>query len=78
MYQVSPIAKTATAIVLGTIEGKPTEPVAWTHKFGKSRVFYTSLGHVDDFRSDDFNRLLVNAVFWGLNKSVPTVKAPLR
>jgi type 1 glutamine amidotransferase len=72
LYEVSPLAKTTTALVVGKIEGQPAEPVAWTHLFGKSRVFCTTLGHVDDFRSDDFNRLLVNAVFWGLNKKVPT------
>jgi type 1 glutamine amidotransferase/nicotinamidase-related amidase len=72
LYEVSPLAKTTTALVIGKIEGQPAEPVAWTHLFGKSRVFCTTLGHVDDFRSDDFNRLLVNAVFWGLKKKVPT------
>ncbi|HJN11854.1 MAG TPA: ThuA domain-containing protein [Pirellulaceae bacterium] len=78
LYEVSPLAKSTIPLVIGEIEGQPAEPVAWTHKFGKSRVFYTSLGQVDDFQSDDFNRLLVNAVFWGLNKTVPAAKAPMR
>ncbi|MDP6717448.1 MAG: ThuA domain-containing protein [Pirellulaceae bacterium] len=75
LYEVSPLAKSTIPLVIGKIEGQPAEPVAWTHRFGKSRVFYTSLGQVDDFQSDDFNRLLVNAVFWGLNKTVPAAKA---
>lgn len=68
LYEVSPLAKTSKPLLVGTIPDKPSEPVAWTHVFGKSRVFYTSLGHVGDFKSDDFNRLLTNAVFWALNK----------
>jgi type 1 glutamine amidotransferase/nicotinamidase-related amidase len=78
LYKVSPLAKTTTALVLGQIKDEATEPVAWTHKFGKSRVFYTSLGHLDDFQSGDFNRLLVNAVFWGLNKKVPVARVVSR
>ncbi len=70
LYQVSPLAKTAKPLVFGTIPDHPSEPVAWTHQFGKSRVFYTSLGHVSDFESPAFNRLLTNAVFWALSKPV--------
>ena len=35
---------------------------------GKSRVFYTSLGHPDDFKSDAFQTLLVNGILWALKK----------
>jgi len=68
LYQVAPLAKIATPLVIGSIPDKPSEPVAWTHQYKKSRVFYTSLGHIDDFESPDFNRLLTNAVFWALGK----------
>jgi len=34
-------------------------------------VFYTSLGHPKDFENPAFRRLLVNAIFWTLNRSVP-------
>jgi type 1 glutamine amidotransferase len=37
---------------------------------GKSRVFYTSLGHVDDFKNPQFVRLLGNAVLWTLYKPI--------
>jgi type 1 glutamine amidotransferase len=40
------------------------EPVAWTRMHRGGRVFYTSLGHQQDFREVDFLRLLANAVFW--------------
>jgi hypothetical protein len=29
-----------------------------------SRIFYTSLGVPDDFKNDDFLRLIVNAIYW--------------
>jgi hypothetical protein len=31
-------------------------------------VFYTSLGHIDDFDEPGFRRLLVNAVLWALDR----------
>jgi type 1 glutamine amidotransferase len=65
LYKVRPLAKTTTALLIGTIPGKPSEPVAWvnTPKEG-GRVFYTSLGHEEDFQQPAFNRLLANAVRW--------------
>lgn len=68
LYKVSPLAKSAAPLLLGSIPNQPVEPVAWTHTYQKGRVFYTSLGHPDDFNQPDFNKLLVNAVFWGLDK----------
>ena len=73
LYQVKPLAKTTTPLIIGSIPNQPSEPVAWTNHFGKSRIFYTSLGHPDDFKNKDFNRLLTNAVFWALAKEVPKV-----
>lgn len=65
LYVVSPLRETATALLTGQVEGKPTEPVAWTNvtEFG-NRVFYTSLGHPDDFKQPAFQRLLKNALHW--------------
>ena len=67
LYLVSPLAKSATALLHGTIPGKPTEPIAWvnTNKFG-GRVFYTSLGHPDDFKNPATNQLLYQAIRWTL------------
>jgi type 1 glutamine amidotransferase len=74
LYQVAPLAKTTTTLVIGTIPDQQPEPVAWTHQYKDSRVFYTSLGQIDDFKSHDFNRLLTNAVFWALDKPMPKRK----
>src|SRR5262249_43790784 len=75
LYKVSPLAKTAIPLLIGSIEGKPSEPVAWVNrsKFG-GRVYYTSLGHRDDFKQPAFNLLLRNGIAWaaGQPPSKPT------
>ncbi len=68
LYKVSPLAKSTSTLLIGTIPEQSAEPVAWTNTYQKGRVFYTSLGHPDDFNQPDFNKLLVNAVFWAINK----------
>ncbi len=77
LYEVRPLSRSAKRLLSGTIPNKEPEPVAWTNTYKKSRVFYTSLGHPDDFENPQFRRLLINAVFWAMNKPVPkvTVKA---
>jgi type 1 glutamine amidotransferase len=48
-------------------------PVAWTWKnsYG-GRVFATTMGHPEDFSVEPFQRLVINAIHWTLNKPVPT------
>lgn len=54
LYKVSPLAKTTTTLLIGSIPGQATEPVAWINQTGQSRVFYTSLGAPEDFRRPAF------------------------
>ncbi|MCF7975839.1 MAG: ThuA domain-containing protein [Phycisphaerae bacterium] len=68
LYEVRPLAKTTATLLMGSIAGQASEPVAWTHQYRGGRVFYTSLGHPDDFSHTEFRKLLVNAVFWAMNK----------
>lgn len=72
LYKVSPLAKTTTALLTGSIPGQPSEPVAWVNESGRSRVFYTSLGSPEDFRNASFRRLLSNAILWALDKPIPS------
>lgn len=69
LYQVNPLADSATPLLIGTIPDKPSEPIAWVNRnrFG-GRVFYTSLAHRDDFQQESFNRLLRNAVLWAIER----------
>ncbi len=68
LYRASPLAGNATLLLVGTIPDNPPEPVAWTNRYKDSRVFYTSLGHPDDFAAPQFRKLLVNAVFWAMER----------
>jgi type 1 glutamine amidotransferase len=71
LYRVSPVDKEAKVLLTGTAEGE-TEPVAWTHSYKGGRVFYTELGHQDDFATPQFRTLLINAVFWAMDRPPPT------
>lgn len=70
LYKNEPLASTATPLLVGSIPNQAPEPVAWTHRAGPGggRVFYTSLGHAEDFKEAAFRRLLVNALEWALKK----------
>jgi type 1 glutamine amidotransferase/nicotinamidase-related amidase len=74
LYKVRPLTKSAQSLLIGTIPGREPEPVAWTNRYKKSRVFYSSLGSVDDFNNPQFRKMLVNAVFWAMDKPVPKAK----
>jgi type 1 glutamine amidotransferase len=84
LYHVVPLAKSCKPLLVGKSEG-PSErservpnPVAWINAGKGSRVFYTSLGHQEDFSSEPFRKLLVNAVFWALSGSSAVVTGPPR
>ena len=69
LYRNSPLPSESVPLLRGTIEGAPSEPLAWTNRspYG-GKTFYTSLGHVEDFKKPAFNKLLFNAVQWCLEK----------
>jgi nicotinamidase-related amidase/type 1 glutamine amidotransferase len=70
LYKTSPLAPTATPLLVGAIKDYSQEPVAWTNAYKKARVFYTSLGHPDDFGNPAFVRLLHNAARWALDMPI--------
>jgi len=48
------------------------QPVAWTWENEyKGKVFFTTMGHPEDFSVESFQRLIVNAIHWELGKEVP-------
>ena len=67
LYRNSPLPKSSRPLLIGSVKGYPDEPVAWIRKTTSGgRVFYTSLGHIEDFRNPNFNLLLKNAINWCL------------
>lgn len=80
LYKVSPLATDTIVLLLGTVPNQDTEPVAWLNRSGEkqARVFYTSLGHADDFENPAFRKLLQNGVLWSLGVMEPRMGgAPL-
>ena len=52
-------------------------PIAWTHTHsGGGRVFTTTMGHPEDFSVSDFRRLIVNGVYWCLEREAPMRYTP--
>lgn len=74
LYRTSPLASGATPLLIGSIPGQNSEPIAWTNTYKKSRIFYTSLGHRTDFQNPQFVQLMGNAVRWAVN--LPTGAKP--
>jgi nicotinamidase-related amidase/type 1 glutamine amidotransferase len=73
LYRVAPLSGSTTPLVIGSIPGQSPEPVAWTNspRLGQSPVFYTSLGHPDDFQNPAFRKLLLNGICWALGIAAP-------
>ncbi len=72
LYLTEPLAKTATCILRGAADGEDMHPpVAWTNRRANGGTsFYTSLGHVDDFAQEEFQKLLRNAVDYLVGEKV--------
>jgi nicotinamidase-related amidase len=73
LYKTSPLAKGTQALLMGRVgDLQLHEPAAWTFtRRGGGRSFYTSLGHPSDFGLADFQRLLLNAIYWAADKPAP-------
>ena len=77
LYGVLPLSEGAKPLLVGKAVGGATKrdrvdiPVAWTYTHKGGRVFYTSLGHIEDFKVEGFHRLLINAIHWALDRPVP-------
>ncbi len=49
------------------------QPIAWTWENShKARVFFTTMGHPEDFSVEPFQRMVVNAIHWELGLKVPS------
>jgi type 1 glutamine amidotransferase len=70
---MSPLGKQTQVLLMGRVGSRqPQEPIAWTNITpAGGRVFYTSLGHPQEFENQDFQRMLLNAVYWAAGLSVP-------
>jgi type 1 glutamine amidotransferase len=74
LVHVLPLSGGVKPLLTGTSKGPSPEPnrvenpVAWTTSYKGGRVFYTSLGHPDDFQVEAFRKLLINGVHWAMDR----------
>ena len=66
----SPVKQDTLVLMNGSVEDR-TEPLTWVRTHRGTRVVYTGLGHPDDFKQAEFRKLLVNMIFWSMNRPVP-------
>jgi uncharacterized protein len=77
LYSVKPLQGDCTPLLTGhTINPQNgrddgPQPVAWVKTHKGARVFFTTLGHPDDFRNESFRRLSVNGLLWAAGREVP-------
>src|SRR5262249_15981057 len=64
VYKTTPLAASATPLLMGSIPNQKEEAVAWVNLYKKARVFYTSLGYREDFDNPQFVLLMHNAARW--------------
>ncbi len=77
LYHVMPLHGDCLTLLNGAaLKGdKPSDPVfgtpnpvAWTKTYKGGRVFFTTLGHPEDFENVSMRRLLVNGIYWALGR----------
>jgi uncharacterized protein len=76
LYEVAPLQGDCLPLLDGASvnpQGKDAspQPVAWTKTYRGARVFFTTMGHPEDFREPSFRKLLINGILWALGKEIP-------
>ena len=73
LYKTQPLGPKTSLLMMGRGDDDlPHEPVTWTNTHvGGGRVFYTSLGHPDDFQLPAFRHLLLNGIYWAAGVDIP-------
>jgi type 1 glutamine amidotransferase len=73
LYKNPDLPAWVTPLMTARLVNPPVvEPVAWVNTKDNRRVFYTSFGAPDDFAIPQFRKLLLNGVFWAMDRPVPT------
>ena len=67
LYKRADLLKDVIVLQTGD-NGKDTQPVTLTRVHNGGRIVYTSLGVPEDFKNENFRRLLINALLWTTNR----------
>ncbi len=86
LYHADTLLESATPLMVGrAVKGiqpfgerfSNPHTVAWVHHYegvhGKSRVFFTTLGHPKDFHNESMRKLSINGILWalGMEDAIP-------
>ena len=63
LYKNTGQSTAVTLLMTGKIPGNQ-EPLTWTHEYKGGRIFYTSLGGPEDFKNENFIKMLNNSLAW--------------
>jgi len=77
LYKNPDLPAWVTPLMTARLANRPeVEPIAWVNTKDNRRVFYTSLGAPEDFAIPQFRKLLLNGVFWAMDRAVPVAAHP--
>ena len=63
LYENRPLkSPNVQVLLLGSVPEKPSEPVLWINKPKKGKVIYTSMGHWEDWKTEQFRKIMFNSV----------------
>ncbi|MGB8490134.1 MAG: hypothetical protein WCE64_03675 [Bacteroidales bacterium] len=69
LYENRPLrSPNIQVLLLGTVPGKPVEPVLWINHREKGDVIYTSMGHWEDWKIEKFRGIMFNCIDYLLKK----------
>ncbi|MEM9481049.1 MAG: ThuA domain-containing protein [Verrucomicrobiota bacterium] len=71
LYKNRELVADADVVLEGFVASGESEPLAWTRERDEQRIFYTSLGGVDDFNEEWFQRVMLNALEWAAGMNAP-------
>jgi type 1 glutamine amidotransferase len=74
LYFTTPVKDDATVVMTGSLDDR-VEPLTWFRTNRGGRTVYSGLGHPDDFQQPPFHQLLINAIFWSMQRDVPKAAA---
>lgn len=73
-YNNGKLAEDAVVLQVVESERKTPQPVTWAHTYKGGRTVYTSMGVPEDFKDENFRRLLTNAIFWTAQRDSEKMK----
>jgi len=73
LYKAGELAEGASVLQNGDI-GKAKHPVTIVHEYKGGKTFFTALGTPEDFANENFQRMLVNAIFWTTDRQHDKMK----